>query len=462
MAASRTFHNLPPDKQQRILDQALREFADKGYAGASINALVSGLGISKGSIFKYFGDKAGLFAEVFLYSTNETKRRLSEARDRTAGRDVFERVVEMILAGLRLQDETSRHLNVYLRIVYEEDIPHRDLLLGAFADSQRRFLTGLLAEGQERGQVAEDLDPGLAALVIMSVAERFLVARGMRFQGLGEGIYQAGQTELRTLAQGAVDILKRGMGAQRGPAPAAGQREVRLYSEPGAGPGGGESLVGEGLGRGSDTFRNLPPDKRERILDKAIDEFAHHGYGPASLNTVVRRIGISKGSIFQYFNDKAGLFQAVFNHVLGRVIAPLRRLRDQSADQDLFTRLNLNLMAGIDLVHSRPNYFNLYLRIVHDADLPMRERMLESLADFAYRYLLAMFADGRERGELRAGLDLEMAALIAVSVLERILVAHAVDHKDLGLGLHRADPAEAGRIGARAIDLMRRGMGARP
>jgi TetR/AcrR family transcriptional regulator len=65
MATSPTFHNLPFNKQERILDGALSEFAEKGYARASLNSLVARLGIAKGSIFQYFHDKAGALFPCF-------------------------------------------------------------------------------------------------------------------------------------------------------------------------------------------------------------------------------------------------------------------------------------------------------------------------------------------------------------------------------------------------------------
>ena len=66
----------PSDKQDRILDEALSEFAAKGYARASLNRLVSRLGIAKGSIFKYFRDKPGLFSQVFDFAVERVKRHL--------------------------------------------------------------------------------------------------------------------------------------------------------------------------------------------------------------------------------------------------------------------------------------------------------------------------------------------------------------------------------------------------
>ncbi|HBR06022.1 MAG TPA: TetR/AcrR family transcriptional regulator, partial [Desulfovibrio sp.] len=34
----------------------------------------------------------------------------------------------------------------------------------------------------------------------------------------------------------------------------------------------------------SETFANLPEDKRQRVLDAAIEEFAEHGFQGASMN----------------------------------------------------------------------------------------------------------------------------------------------------------------------------------
>ncbi len=45
------------------------------------------------------------------------------------------------------------------------------------------------------------------------------------------------------------------------------------------------------------TFRQLPPDKRERVLDAALAEFADQGYQAASLNRLVAQAGIAKGSL---------------------------------------------------------------------------------------------------------------------------------------------------------------------
>ncbi|MDD3656837.1 MAG: TetR/AcrR family transcriptional regulator, partial [Atribacterota bacterium] len=51
-------------------------------------------------------------------------------------------------------------------------------------------------------------------------------------------------------------------------------------------------------------FHSLESEKQERIINAALKEFARNGYGKASTNEIIKQAGISKGSLFNYFNNK--------------------------------------------------------------------------------------------------------------------------------------------------------------
>lgn len=59
------FLNLEKEKQDRIVNAAIKEFGQKGYDNASTNAIVKEAEISKGLLFHYFQNKKQLF--LFLY-----------------------------------------------------------------------------------------------------------------------------------------------------------------------------------------------------------------------------------------------------------------------------------------------------------------------------------------------------------------------------------------------------------
>ena len=64
------FENLDSEKQQKILDSALMEFAENGYGKASTNRIVKQAGIGKGMLFYYFKNKKDLYEYLIEYSLN--------------------------------------------------------------------------------------------------------------------------------------------------------------------------------------------------------------------------------------------------------------------------------------------------------------------------------------------------------------------------------------------------------
>lgn len=56
------------------------------------------------------------------------------------------------------------------------------------------------------------------------------------------------------------------------------------------------------------TFFNLEEEKRQNIIRSAVEEFAGFPYERASLSQIVAKAGISKGSMYQYFQDKLDLY----------------------------------------------------------------------------------------------------------------------------------------------------------
>lgn len=62
-------------------------------------------------------------------------------------------------------------------------------------------------------------------------------------------------------------------------------------------------------------FFELNRDKQIKILSAAISEFATHGYTNSSTNSIVKNCGISKGSLFKYFDNKEELYFYILDTV---------------------------------------------------------------------------------------------------------------------------------------------------
>lgn len=96
----------------------------------------------------------------------------------------------------------------------------------------------------------------------------------------------------------------------------------------------------------SPRFKNLPKEKREKIMEIAGREFADHGYDGASVSHILEQAGISKGAAYYYFENKADLFRAVVKHHIDKLMesvsftqfisefswAGMRRMMQQSSE----------------------------------------------------------------------------------------------------------------------------------
>ena len=71
------FFDLKKEKQDRMINAALKIFAMNGYAHASTDDMVREAGISKGLLFHYFGSKAVIYSFVYDYSVRYMTLELS-------------------------------------------------------------------------------------------------------------------------------------------------------------------------------------------------------------------------------------------------------------------------------------------------------------------------------------------------------------------------------------------------
>jgi AcrR family transcriptional regulator len=67
-------------------------------------------------------------------------------------------------------------------------------------------------------------------------------------------------------------------------------------------------------------FQKLEAAQQRAILNAAAEEFTRHGFAGASLNRIIETAGISKGSMYYYFDDKEELYADVVRIELTKLL----------------------------------------------------------------------------------------------------------------------------------------------
>lgn len=165
-----------------------------------------------------------------------------------------------------------------------------------------------------------------------------------------------------------------------------------------------------------DTFFNLPEDKRTLICDVAIDEFAEYPFDQASINRMVVKSGIAKGSFYQYFEDKKDLFLYVIQLIAEEklnYISPVMRNPDE---HDIFTLIRELYLSGIQFANENPRYTAIGNKLLTNKEAPIYKETMADNMPTSYAILETLLENAIARGEVRTDIDIEMFAYLIASM----------------------------------------------
>ncbi len=158
------------------------------------------------------------------------------------------------------------------------------------------------------------------------------------------------------------------------------------------------------------TFFNLPDDKRNAILDLAIDEFAENDYKNASISRIVNRAGIAKGSFYQYFEDKKDLYLYLIDLSTQEKTNMLAE-KQPSDDMDVFSYIRWLLRVGLDFEFANPKLAQIGYRAIYgDAPLPTETR--EVIEEGSMQYFRQLVQQGVVQGVVDPEIDVNVAAFM--------------------------------------------------
>ncbi|MBU0674681.1 MAG: TetR/AcrR family transcriptional regulator [Proteobacteria bacterium] len=167
----------------------------------------------------------------------------------------------------------------------------------------------------------------------------------------------------------------------------------------------------------SHTFLNLPEEKRLRIIREAVCEFGEYGYQRASVNRIVQRLGIAKGSLYQYFTNKEALFIAAFDHFSELVKKTVRSDRDPKGD--FFYQVSGVLHSGYLFLKKYPDFFLLYSRVLAEEDTPHREMLIKRFHLFSVEYFRPFLDSGKASGLIRTDVNNALIFFMVEALLDR-------------------------------------------
>jgi TetR/AcrR family transcriptional regulator len=201
--------------------------------------------------------------------------------------------------------------------------------------------------------------------------------------------------------------------------------------------------------------------KREQIVDVAMRHFAERGYEGTHVHDLAAELGIAKGSIFQHFGSKEGLFLAAYR----RAVLSFDRYLDapdEVTTKGFFATIRHWLDRAEHLVREDWVPYRVALLGAHGSDLAIKREINRFLAAEDPYGTAEFLRFGVERGEVRADIDEGMLVAMVDWLMERFQDALVTEELDPGLFQRRGS-----RVGGREtrieqfLELLRSAIGVR-
>jgi TetR/AcrR family transcriptional regulator len=227
-------------------------------------------------------------------------------------------------------------------------------------------------------------------------------------------------------------------------------------------PGIASNRVAPPLYQRNAPLRPRSEAKRTRIIEAATQHFAEHGYHDARVGDIAAGLGIAKGSIFQHFGSKDGLFFEVYKRAV-RSFAKYLDAPAEVRESGFFEVLRYWLARTEHLVHDDWIPYRISLLGNYGTDLVLKREINRFLIAEDPYGTVNFVRFGLERRELRKDLDIEMMVSILDWTIERFQDALLTAELDPGLFRHQGESLEKkeARI-QQFIDVLQRAIGSGP
>ncbi|WP_187972150.1 TetR family transcriptional regulator C-terminal domain-containing protein [Aquibium microcysteis] len=136
-------------------------------------------------------------------------------------------------------------------------------------------------------------------------------------------------------------------------------------------------------------------EKRELILEAALEIFAQHGFRGATIDQIAEAAGMSKPNLLYYFRSKDDIHRTLIQRLLDTWLAPLREIDDVG---DPVTELRSYIRRKLEMARDYPRESRLFANeILQGAPrvLPMLEGELKTLVDEKVQVIKGWMRSGK-------------------------------------------------------------------
>jgi len=166
---------------------------------------------------------------------------------------------------------------------------------------------------------------------------------------------------------------------------------------------------------------------KARILEAAIIEFSQHSYETASTNNISKLANLSKGTIFNYYENKENLLKQVIDYSISIFKKELNSFSFSKSSSDQIIKEAIQFIYNFYKNHQ--NIYNFYLRSIYDLSIPFREELLKVVKLFSTLLTYRLIHNFKKTGILTKKFSIESLLYILNSVISRLIDSYFIENE---------------------------------
>ncbi|RAK07519.1 TetR family transcriptional regulator [Halanaerobium saccharolyticum] len=169
------------------------------------------------------------------------------------------------------------------------------------------------------------------------------------------------------------------------------------------------------------TFFNLNETKQQRIIDAATEEFAAYPYLKTSINRIIEQADISKGSFYQYFNNKKDLYKYIIGQASDIKIEFVRRKLQDYQKLDFFELLRKVFIARIQFKREYPLFSEIGDQLLNSNNESLKKEVYSDNRPRGNQLFEQLLEEAVKKEEVDPEIDIKFTAFMLTDFLISIV-----------------------------------------
>ncbi len=150
-------------------------------------------------------------------------------------------------------------------------------------------------------------------------------------------------------------------------------------------------------------------DRRDQLIQAALDEFIDKNYEQASLNTIIKNAHLSKGVFYYHFKNKEALYLALLQDSTTKKWNYIKEHTNNTDYMNLsiFDQFLYQTEISIEFAHEHPKYHQLGGMLLKEKGSPIYDIAIEHIGGSGLDILEDMIKAAYDKGDISPSYPME-------------------------------------------------------